>query len=120
MEGGETGRKLMLEMGMKGRERAQKQGSSQRYSEGMDEDVKNFKKKGFKTEGKEKKKGRRSEGRKEGMEREMKKLPLAALLFRSHHIFDLADFSKLNIHATHKGFVCPSGVELGNLLFVSR
>lgn len=30
MEGGETGRKLMLEMGMKGRERAQKQGSSQR------------------------------------------------------------------------------------------
>lgn len=30
MEGGETGRKLMLEMGMKGRERGQKQGSSQR------------------------------------------------------------------------------------------
>lgn len=59
VEGGETGRKLMLEMGMKGRERAQKQGSSQRDSEVMDEDIKKLKKKGFKKEGKETKKGRR-------------------------------------------------------------
>lgn len=57
MEGGETGRKLMLEMGMKGRERAQKQGSSQRYSEGMDEDVKKFK---------EERLRERREGNKEG------------------------------------------------------
>lgn len=70
MEGGETGRKLMLEMGMKGRERAQKQGSSQRDSEVMDEDIKKLKKKGFKKEGKETKKGIRSEGRKEGRDGE--------------------------------------------------
>lgn len=119
MEGGETGRKLMLEMGMKGRERAQKQGSSQRDSEGMDEDVKKFKEERLQERREGNKEGKKI-GKKEGMEREMKKLPLAALLFRSHHIFDLADFSKLNIHATHKGFVCPSGVEPGNLLFVSR
>lgn len=119
MEGGETGRKLMLEMGMKGRERAQKQGSSQRDSEVMDEDVKKIKEERLQERREGNKEGKKI-GRKEGMEREMKKLPLAALLFRSHHIFDLADFSKLNIHATHKGFVCPSGVELGNLLFVSR
>lgn len=119
MEGGETGRKLMLEMGMKGRERAQKQGSSQRDSEVMDEDVKKIKEERLQERREGNKEGKKI-GRKEGMEREMKKLPLAALLFRSHHIFDLADFSKLNIHATHKGFVCPSGVEPGNLLFVSR
>lgn len=85
----------------------------------MDEDIKKIKEERLQERREGNKEGKKI-GRKEGMEREMKKLPLAALLFRSHHIFDLADFSKLNIHATHKGFVCPSGVELGNLLFVSR
>lgn len=85
----------------------------------MDEDVKKIKEERLQERREGNKEGKKI-GRKEGMEREMKKLPLAALLFRSHHIFDLADFSKLNIHATHKRFVCPSGVKLGNLLFVSR